>query len=244
MLIKAAINGGRTKAEHPAIPVTPEELVSDVLECLNAGARAIHLHVRSSTGTESLMPEDIARTLQALKSAAPQAPIGVTTGAWIVPEPSERFQQVAAWEVQPDFASVNFSEQGAVELAQLLLARGVGVEAGLCDPLAAESFLRSGLAPRCLRVLIEPQEQGLEEALNVVNQIEAVLARGAVEPTRVLHGTEATTWPMLEEALTRGYGVRVGFEDTLILPDGTAARANAELVTEAVRRSKYRPKIL
>ena len=51
-----------------------------------------------------------------------------------------------------------------------------------------------------------------------------------------LHGTEATVWPMMDEAITRGYDVRIGLEDTLVMPDGRIARDNAELVTEAVRR--------
>jgi uncharacterized protein (DUF849 family) len=40
---------------------------------------------------------------------------------------------------------------------------------------------------------------------------------------------------MIKEATNRGYGVRIGFEDTLVLPDGRIASNNAELVEEAVR---------
>jgi uncharacterized protein (DUF849 family) len=43
---------------------------------------------------------------------------------------------------------------------------------------------------------------------------------------------------MLDEAIRRGYGVRVGLEDTLFMPNGRMARDNAELLTEAVRRAK------
>ena len=178
MLIKAAINGGRTKAEHAAMPVSPEEQAIAVVECLKAGAGAIHLHVRSTAGLkgldakneshalakESLYSEDVARTLLAVRSAAKveidaaKDQIGISTGAWILPDPAARLQVVAAWEVLPDFASVNFSEEGAVELARLLFSRGVSVEAGTCDAAAAAVFLKSGLAARCIRVLLEPQE--------------------------------------------------------------------------------------
>src|SRR2546426_1927819 len=150
MLIKAAINGGRTKAEHRGVPVTPNEQAAAVVECLAAGAKAIHLHVRAMSGRESLYAEDVAGTLLAVRSAAPDAQIGVSTGAWILPDPAVRFQAVTAWEVLPDFASVNFSEDGAIGLAQLLLSRDVDVEAGLCDAKAAEVFVRSDLAARCL----------------------------------------------------------------------------------------------
>jgi uncharacterized protein (DUF849 family) len=52
----------------------------------------------------------------------------------------------------------------------------------------------------------------------------------------VLHGTDATAWPMIDLASARGYGTRVGLEDTLVLPDGTTAGGNAELVGAAAVR--------
>lgn len=235
-LIKAAINGGRTKAEHSSVPVYPDEQASAVIECLKAGADAIHLHVRSPSGEESLYAEDVARTLVAVRLASPNAPIGVSTGAWILPDPIERLLAVEAWEVLPDFASVNFNEEGAAELSRLLLSRGINVEAGLSESDEADVLIKSGLSARCIRVLLEPQEQEMARALETVSNIEKVLESGKVEVPRLLHGTEATSWPMMEEAIIRGYGVRIGLEDTLALPDGRAARDNIELVAEAVRK--------
>jgi uncharacterized protein (DUF849 family) len=253
VLIKAAINGGRSKAEHAAVPVSPEEQAAAVVECLKAGAAAIHLHVRitrerqirSSTGEdfgsakESLDSEDVARTLLAVRAAAPKASIGISTGAWILPDPDARHRAVAAWQVLPAFASVNFSEVGSVELARLFLSRGVEVEAGLCDAAAAEVLVNSGLAAKCFRVLLEPQEQTMNQALETVGGIERVLNSAALQlPPLLLHGTEATVWPMIDEAIGRGYDSRVGLEDTLVLPDGSPARDNVELVIEAVRRGQ------
>jgi uncharacterized protein (DUF849 family) len=245
MLIKAAINGGRTKAEHTAVPVSSEEQAAAVTDCLKAGASAIHLHVRTTSdagkvelGRESLYAEDVTQTLSAVRAAVSGAAIGVSTGAWIIPDPAERLQAVADWKVQPDFASVNFSEAGAVELAKLFFSRGVAVEAGLIDSASARAFVASGLAANCLRVLIEPQEQQMKQALETVRTIEEALKSGGINRPTVLHGTEATAWPMLDEAMARGYDVRIGLEDTLVMPDGRVARDNVELVREAVRRSK------
>ena len=233
MLIKAAINGGRTKIEHASIPVTPNEIASAVVECLNAGASAIHFHVRSEDGHESLAGEDLARTLQVVRMVAPTAQVGVSTGAWIVPDTFLRVKAISAWTTLPDFASVNFSEEGADEVARVLVQKSVGVEAGLSDASDAERFVNSGLVDRCMRVLIEPQEQEIEKARAAVKEVKAVLDRAAIDLTRVLHGTEATTWAILEDAIKLGYGIRVGFEDTLTLADGRVARSNAELVKEA-----------
>jgi hypothetical protein len=151
----------------------------------------------------------------------------------------ERVAWICLGELQRD---------GAVELAQLLLSLGVDVEVGLCDADAANLFLKSGLAKqqpvgsshvstsRLIRVLLEPQEQTMERALESVRGIEKVLDSGAIQLPRLLHGTEATVWPMMDEAIARGYDVRVGMEDTLLMPDGRIARDNTELIKEAVRR--------
>jgi len=236
MLIKAAINGGRSKREHPSIPVTPDEQAVAVVESFAAGASAIHLHVRSTSGDESLSDPDVARTLRAVRIGAPGVPVGVTTGAWIVPDPSLRLKLIEEWTELPDFASVNFNEAGAVELAQLLISRGVAIEAGLCDAVAAANLLNSTLVQRCIRILLEPQEQELESALDVVKGIESTLDRAGIElPRLLLHGTEATAWPVMREAINRGYDIRIGFEDTLLLPDGAMAATNAELVSKAKR---------
>ena len=241
-LIKAAINGGRSKAEHAAVPVSPEEQAAAIVECLEAGANAIHLHVRGTSesgrvsfGRESLYAEDVATTLTAVRAAAPGASIGVSTGAWILAEP-ERFQAISAWQVQPDFASVNFSEAGAAELARLFISRGVGVEAGLIDFDSARALVESGLAADCLRILLEPQEQKMPDAMQTVRAMEDVLSDAGKLPPLILHGTEATTWPMMSEAIARGYDIRVGLEDTLVMPDGKTTEGNVELINEALRR--------
>ena len=235
ILIKAAINGGRSKREHPSVPVTPDEQAAAVTECLAAGASAIHLHVRSTSGDESLSAVDVAHTLRAVRIAAPGVRVGVSTGKWIVPDPSLRLKAIAGWTELPDFTSVNFNEEGAGEIARLLISRGVGIEAGLCDAGAAAKLLNSTLAERCMRILLEPQEQQLEMALGVVKEIESSLDRAGIQLPRLLHGTEATAWGVIREAIKRGYDTRIGFEDTLLLPDGAVAANNAVLLSEAKR---------
>jgi len=138
--------------------------------------------------------------------------------------------------VLPDYASVNFHEDGATALAGLLLSRGVAIEAGLASPPAAEPFAASGRAGGGLRVLLEPQEGGSRAALERVAGVETVLDDAGVMVKRLLHGTDGTTWPLIDDAAARGYDTRVGFEDTLTLPDGARAPSNAVLVAEACRR--------
>jgi beta-keto acid cleavage enzyme len=130
---------------------------------------------------------------------------------------------------------VNFNEPGSVALAELLISRGVGVEAGLGSVLAVENLVGSKIGPRCLRALLEPEEQDMGAAVAVIGFLEAFLNRGAVTIPRLLHGYEATAWDFVGLAAARGYDTRIGFEDTVVMPDGALAPGNEQILAEAVR---------
>jgi uncharacterized protein (DUF849 family) len=232
MLIKAAINGTRTRTEHPAIPVTPAQQAAEAAAAVAAGAGAVHVHVRGSDGQEGLSPEVVANALQAIRAACPGTPVGVSTGAWIVPDLSRRLSLIRAWDVLPDFASVNVHEKGALEVIRVLLDRGVGVEAGIWTARAGEILVGSGIADECLRILIEPAEEPGDARANLAG-IEAAL--GHVGPSRLLHGLGESAWEFVKLAAERNYDTRTGFEDTLKLPDGSLSQSNAALVAAARR---------
>jgi uncharacterized protein (DUF849 family) len=234
VLLKACINGTRRPTAHPAIPTTPVQFAWAAAASVASGAGAVHLHVRHADA-ETLDPGTVARVLAAVRLAIPSTPIGISTGLWIVQDPGARLSLARAWTVLPDFASVNFNEAGSPALADLLLDRGVGVEAGLFDAAAAEAFVASGLAPRCLRVMFEPRGGDADRALASVGEMERVLDRAGVSRPRLLHGSGATAWRLIAEAARRGYDTRAGLEDTLELPDGRPAPDNGSIVAAAKR---------
>jgi uncharacterized protein (DUF849 family) len=93
-------------------------------------------------------------------------------------------------------------------------------------------------------VLVEAQPRDPREAVSAAAAIDAVLDDAGITLPRVHHGEGPATWAVLEEAVDRGYDIRVGLEDTLHLADGRLARDNAELVAAAVaivRRRGRRP---
>jgi len=230
MRVKAAINGGTSRALHARVPITAEEIADDVIAVAAAGAFAVHFHPRDPEGKETLSGDAVADAMRAIRRHAVGIPVGVTTGAWITPNAAERLAQINGWSVLPDFASVNFDEDGAVALALALLEHGVGIEAGMATVKAAEALVRSELSGRCIRMLLEPQEQSDDDAEANVLQMERIL-NGAGETTpRLLHGTLRTAWSMLKLAKVRGYDGRIGFEDTVHREDGSLASSNAELV--------------
>lgn len=227
MLLQAALNGPFTSADHPAVPMSIEEMATDAAACVVAGAGAIHVHPRDGSGRESLAPAVVNRAA-AIRAAA-NVPVGVSTGAWIEPDLTQRLDLISKWTA-PDYASVNVSEPGAEYVIRALLAAGVGVEAGVWDVGDAERLVASGLAHDVLRVLVEPVDVGAEQAVGAVAAIHDVLDDAAVAVPRLQHGDGAATWVLIDDARRRGLATRVGFEDTLRLRDGGRAASNAALV--------------
>jgi uncharacterized protein (DUF849 family) len=234
MLIKACLNGSRRAEEHEALPLSPAALANDALQCRQAGAGAVHIHPRGMGGRETLEPDACAAAIEAIRELSPGLPIGLTTGLWITGSSPQRLALIERWTVLPDFASVNFSEDGTDELCTLLVARRIQIEAGIGSVADARAFVDSGFVERCLRVLVEV-EPGASDPIRAAAVIGRVLEGSGIRLPRVQHGHDSAAWPLLEDALSHGYDVRIGLEDTLLLPDGSRARRNADLVAAAAR---------
>lgn len=226
------MNGSRRAEEHEALPLSPAALASDALQCRQAGAGAVHIHPRGMGGHETLEPDACAAAIEAIRDLCPGLPIGLTTGLWITGDSARRLALIERWSVLPDFASVNFSEDGTDEICKLLSASGIAIEAGLTSVADARAFVDSGFVDRCLRVLVEV-EPGVDDPVRAATVIGRVLEGSGIHLPRVQHGVDAAAWPLLEDAVARGYDVRIGLEDTLRMLDGRRARGNAELVAAA-----------
>lgn len=231
VLLQATLNGPLAKADHDAVPVTLQELAADASQCVSAGARAFHVHPRDESGAESLQARVVDQVVSAVREPHGM-PVGVTTGEWIEPDLQQRLRLVREW-TQPDYASVNLSEPGAVEVMQALLTTRVGIEAGVATVEDAELLVGCGLSGRVTRVMIEPVDVSKLDAVPLVGAIHDVLNRADVRAPRLQHGDGEATWILIEDAVRRGIDTRVGFEDTLLLPDGQPATSNADLVRAA-----------
>ena len=234
--LQACVNGPRGPEEHPALPIAASDLAVDVAAVAAAGADVLHLHVKDSVGVDTLSAEPLAEVLAAVRALTPQLPLGVTTGAWALPDPGERLAAVRSWTVLPNFASVNWHEVGAEAVAAALLDRGIGVEAGLWHHDAIGAWAASPIRDRCLRVLLElPDGIDEPETVQLANQMLAAV-RGTVGDRIpvLLHGEGISCWAALRHAADLGLPTRVGLEDTLRQPDGSTAPDNAALVKAAL----------
>jgi uncharacterized protein (DUF849 family) len=229
-LLQAALNGSR---QHPALPRTPQELAAEARAAVDAGALVLHLHPYDDTGRETLDAEPCAAALRAVRASCPEVPISLSTSAEIVADPKERRRLVAGWTELPELVTANQGEEGIAELCELLLARGVGIEAGLLTLEDARAFVAAGIAERCVRAMVEPLDADPADAVSHAEAIENVLAEAGVGLEQVHHGDGIASWAVNRRALERGHGARTGLEDTPVLPDGRIASGNGELVAAA-----------
>jgi uncharacterized protein (DUF849 family) len=196
------------------------------------------MHPRDPEGRQTLQAEAVDGAVARVGGAC-GVPVGVTTSAEIEPDPERRLRLVGAWR-EPDYASVNLSEPGAVELVEVLVGMGVGVEAGVWTVKDVERLAASGLGARVTRILVEPGELQLEgirdptaHVLELVDAIHRALDRYDLAAPRLQHGDGRVAWVLLRDAIRRGLYTRISLEDTLVGPDGERAAANEALVRAA-----------
>ena len=240
IFLQAALNGDRI---HPAAPRHPTAIAEAARAAVDAGAHSVHVHAFDDGGRETLDGAACAKVLRAIRALCPETPISLTTSAAIVGDPRERFRIVEAWEEMPDLVTANQGEPGIVELCELLLSRGVGIEAGLLSIDDARAFVLSGLAGRCRRVLIEPLDAIPDAAVQHSAEMEDILVSAGIMLEQLHHGYGIACWAVNRRGLARGHGIRTGLEDVTLLPDGKPARDNADLVAAAARmiRAHVRP---
>ena len=228
--LQVALNGDRV---HPAAPRTPAAIAEAARAAVHAGAASVHVHAFDDAGRETLDGEACARVLHAIRAACQGTPISLTTSASIVLDPLQRLHIVEGWGELPDLVTANQGEPGIAALCEMLLARGVEVEAGLLSVDDARAFVRSDSAGRCRRVLIEPLDAEPDVALRHAAEMEDIIVSAGIALEQVHHGYGMACWAVNRRALGRGHGIRTGLEDITQLPDGTPARDNAELVAAA-----------
>lgn len=234
-MIQCALNGGYGRDDHPDVPVTLEQLVADARACHAAGAPSVHFHPRRpGDGAETLAAEPHGAVVAAVRAAVPGVEISCSTAAHIdTGEAAGRIAAVQAWTHPPDLVSLNLSEDGSIELGTALLARGIGIEAGLFTVADAERLLSAPWADAVHRVLVETIfETDDAAAVALAREIDARVA-GLGRP-RLWHGDGRASWAVVDAGLAAGHDVRVGLEDMLVGRDGGRAPSNADQVAATV----------
>ena len=195
------------------------------------------MHPRDAAGAQTLEPEYVLASVAAVR-AATGLPVGVTTGIWTVDgDVRRRLELVAGWTGadRPDYASINMNEPGIEALADLLTSLGIEIEAGVWTAEDARVLGASGFRDRIRWVLMEPEDETSSAAVSSAAAAAAELARLGIAARQVRHGYGTATWDVLRAALADGQDIRIGLEDTTVLPDGKVAAGNGDLAAAAAR---------
>lgn len=244
-LIMAAPNGARkTKSDHPNLPITIDEVVAEARACHIAGAAMLHSHVRDRNGAHVLDHGLYRELLAAMKQDVPEMLCQITTES--VGKFSPQEQALCLQKVQPEFASVAIREitgdqsEAAIDYAKGVLTDAVG--SGTCIQyilydISDLEFLRLLHERRMLPdgpidvlyvlgkynpgFLSSPDELDpfLESDLKFIRSW-MICAFGPQEYSSMIKAAEA------------GGHARVGFENNLMLKDGTVAPSSSALVAQ------------
>ena len=80
MVITAAMIGAETtRAQTPALPISPEEIAEDAAKCREAGAAMVHIHARTPDGKPSQDTELFRAAIRAIRKKS-DILIQVSTG--------------------------------------------------------------------------------------------------------------------------------------------------------------------
>lgn len=246
-IISVAITGSQpTKAQNPAVPISPAEQVESTHEAFEAGAALVHIHVRDDEGKSSSDAARFAIVQEGIRKHCPGMIVQFSTGGR-GRDPSERGSSLA---LRPDMASlatgsVNFATiiyenppQLIDALAGTMLQNEIKPEVEIFD-LAMLYNARSLVDRGVLKAPAHVQfVMGIPGALPAREQVLDFLISELVD---VLPGATWTAAGISRHqsvvnrwALARGGHARTGLEDNIYIAKGELASSNAALVQQVV----------
>ena len=245
--LMVAPNGARrTKTDHPAIPVTIPETVETAKLCAAAGAGAMHLHVRDAEQRHVLDAGLYREALAELGVAVPDMHFQITTEAVGRYKPEE--MRRLAYDVMPPGISIGVLEMipdrqtthEDIELYRTLHEAGIRTQHLVFFPeevdLLADLIDKAAL-PRedfwCLFVI--GHYTGRISHPGLIHPFLDRMEEKGLVPDWAICAFAEEEHDSLVEAVAQGGKMRVGFENSLFMPDGSIAPDNAARVAAANR---------
>ena len=235
--IMVAPNGARRgKADHPALPLTTSEIVATARACKAAGADGLHLHVRDDAGGHSLDAGRYRETLDELTRMVPDMRVQITTEAVGIYDVAQQLECLE--QVRPGWASVAVRETVRdMDLAPRVYAAcadmGCEVQHILYDTddiallkrWQAEGVVRPGQDS----VLFVLGRYAVGQTSDPA-ELDPFLAALPDAPNWMLCAFGPQEHACLAHAATKGGNLRVGFENSLVGPNGHPHPDNAASV--------------
>ena len=233
-----APNGARkVKKDHPEVPLTIKETVEVAKNCFEAGAKAIHLHVRNDKGEHVLDAGLYKEALKELEFQVPNMHIQVTTEA--VGKYSPDDMRKLAYDVTPPGASIGTSElipsrkptTEDIKLYKYLTESGTKIQHILYNPddidLLTDLLKKSEIPADgvwCLFVI--GHYTGKISFPEKIPEFIKKMKANNVNFDWSICAFAKEEMSCLKKAVSLGGKIRVGFENSLFMPDGEIAPDN------------------
>ncbi|WP_298802980.1 3-keto-5-aminohexanoate cleavage protein [uncultured Lentibacter sp.] len=236
--LMVAPNGAhKTKANHPALPVTLAETIATAVACHTAGADGLHLHIRDAAGQHSLDAGRYREALSELARVVPTMRVQITTESAAVFRPDEQLKCLQ--ELRPNWASVAIREIAkASELADHVYGscfdNNTDVQHILYDA-ADVALLQEWQA----KGIVRPTQSSVIYVLGRYTNgqtsdpeaLQSFLTAHQDRKDWMLCAFGPQEHSCLIKAAKHGGTLRVGFENSLVNASGTPHRDNAASVS-------------
>jgi uncharacterized protein (DUF849 family) len=263
-IITCAVTGNLTRPEqHPALPITPQQIAEAAIDAARAGAAIAHIHVRDpETGAPSMELAHYREVVERIRGSDTDLVINLTTGPGGRFVPSDDDPKVAAPgttlvrpERRVEHVVVLRPEICSLDLNTMWFGSAVVINTPRNAAIMAGAIRAAGVMPE-LEVFdsgdIQLAHQLLADSVLAsppLFQVVLGIRNGfPATPETLLYATSLlpadATWaamgigrmefPIVAQACLLGGHVRVGLEDNLYLDKGVLAPSNAALVERAV----------
>lgn len=236
------------RSDTPAIPLSEEEIVSDVLACRRLGATCVHLHARAEDGQPSNDSDRYARIIEGIRAVDDEMVLCVSCSGRLDPSFNSRAQVLDLdGDLKPDMASLtpsslNFPRSASVNqpdtvrrLAERMTERGIKPEIEIFD---------LGMLNYTYYLI----EKGALEPPYYFNIILGNIASAQMDPLHLgvllkelpedsiwsVGGIGRTQLPANTLSLSLGGGVRIGLEDNIWFDDARTDLANNTRMVERI----------
>jgi uncharacterized protein (DUF849 family) len=244
MLLSVAPNGARrTKADHPALPVTAPEIAATAAACCEAGAGLIHLHVRDKDGRHTLDGDAYREAIAAIRAeVGDRLIVQATTEAVGIYTPEQQMAMVR--DVRPEAVSLALRElipdagheKPAAEFFAWLRRERIIPQYILFsadEVVWFKDLRRRGIVPDDKVFVLYVLGRYTKGQVSTPTDLLPFLAvEGARDWFWGLCAFGASEGACALAAAALGGHPRVGFENNWLLSDGSFAPDNAALVTQ------------
>lgn len=263
-ILTCAVTGNiTTRAQHPHLPITPEEIAVAAIEAGKQGAAVAHIHARDPrTERGSMEMSYFTEIMQRIRDAGSDIIVNLSTGeggrfipsdddpklaaaGTTLTHPERRVAHVEA--LRPDMCTLDLNTMYSGTAVVINTPRNIEAMArriygaGVLPELEVFDSGDLQLAKHLLR-------EGVLRAPAVFQLVLGVRFGAAADQQTLFYlssqlppgslwaafGIGRSEFPMLAQSWLLGGHVRVGLEDNVYIREGVLARDNAELVDKAV----------